>query len=176
MASPLKTLGLAAAFFFAIVTSSLATGSPFWRCELPGGVFMVSLSTLCSVSTHEYIVDGTARVTELTVGTFGAVVGRFYYLEPMIPQSPVGIGQTLLDKAQQQARDAATRTGMEAVWQKVIKNYPATTHAHTVEYRLETLDQLKRVQKSLEDAWRANQDTQFKISSDDASTSGTSGN
>jgi len=62
---------------------------------------------------------------------------------------------------------------VEAVWQKVVKNYPTTTHAHTVEYRLETLDQLNRVQKSLEAAWRANTETQLKIASDDASTSGT---
>ncbi|MDD5351167.1 MAG: hypothetical protein PHQ12_13230 [Chthoniobacteraceae bacterium] len=174
MASPLKTLGLAAAAYALLCAGAQAA---FWRCELPGGVFMVSLPSVSLVSIHEYVVDGAARVTELTVGTNSAVVARFYYLEPMVPQSPAGgIGQTLVDKAQQQARDAAARTGMEAVWQKVVKNYPVTTHAHTVEYRLETLDQLKRVQKSLEDAWRANRETQFKVSDDDASDSNTSGN
>ncbi|MEI8234111.1 MAG: hypothetical protein WCH57_05440 [Verrucomicrobiota bacterium] len=167
MASSLKILGLAAAASALLCASSQAA---FWRCELPGGVFVVSLPSVSLVSTHEYVVDGVARVTELTVGTNSAVVARFYYLEPMIPKSPVGIGQTLLDKAQQRAQEASTRTGVEAVWQKVVKNYPATTHAHTVEYRLETLDQLKRVEKSLEDAWRTNKETQLKISSEDGST------
>lgn len=170
MPSSLKTFGLAVAASALLCVSSQAA---FWRCELPGGVFVVSLPSVSLVSTHEYVVDGAARVTELTVGTNSAVVARFYYLEPMIPQSPLGIGQTLLDKAQQRVQDAASRAGVEAVWQKVVKNYPTTTHAHTVEYRLETLDQLQRVQKSLEAAWRANTETQLKISSDDASTSGT---
>lgn len=167
MASPLKTAGLAAAAYVLFCAGAQAA---FWRCELPGGVFIVSLPTVSLVSLHEYVVDGVARVTELTVGTNTAVVARFYYLEPMVPQSPVGFGQTLIDKAQQKAQEAATRTGTEAVWQKVVKNYPTTTHAHTVEYRLETLDQLKRVQKSLEDAWRANRETQFKISSGDGNS------
>jgi len=170
MASSLKTLGLASVAFALLCASSQAA---FWRCELPGGIFVVSLPSVSLVSTHEYVVDGAARVTELTVGTNSAVVARFYYLEPMIPQSPLGIGQTLLDKAQQRVQDAASQAGVEAVWQKVIKNYPATTHAHTVEYRMETLEQLQRVQKSLEAAWRNNTETQLKISSDDASTSGT---
>ena len=167
MVSPLKTLGLAAFAYLLLCTVSQAA---FWRCELPGGVFVVSLPSVSLVSVHEYVVDGAARVTELTVGTNSAVVARFYYIEPMLPKSPVGIGQTLLDKAQQRAQEASTRTGTEAVWQKVVKNYPTTTHAHTVEYRLETLDQLKRVQKSLEDAWRANKETQLKISSEDGTT------
>lgn len=170
MAISLKTLGLAAASSLLFCSASLAGGGPFWRCEFPGGVYMVSLSTLTSVSTHEYVVDGAARVTELTAGTLGAVVARFYYIEPLIPKSPVGVGQTLIDKVQQRASEAASRTGTEEVWKKVVKNYysPNTTHAHTVEYRLDSVDQLKKVQKSLEDAWRLNKDTQFKVSSEDS--------
>jgi len=35
------------------------------------------------LSTHEYVVDGAARFTEFTIGTTGAVVARFYYIEPI---------------------------------------------------------------------------------------------
>ncbi|XHR26800.1 MAG: hypothetical protein ACFUZC_12680 [Chthoniobacteraceae bacterium] len=164
MRSSLKTLTLAAA---AHVLLAAGAQAGFWRCELPGGVFMVSIPTLTTVSTHEYIVDGAARVTELTVGTTGAVVGRFYYIEPIVPQTPGGIGQTLLDKAQDKASQAAGRAGVEEVWKKVVKNYPLTTHAHTVEYRLESVDQIKKVQNSLETAWRNNRDTTLKVSNSD---------
>jgi len=159
MSSLLKPILLVALF----CTTAQAA---FWRCELPGGVFMVSLPTISLVSTHEYIVDGAARVTELTVATNTAVVARFYYIEPMSPQSPVGAGQSILEKAQQVTKEAAARTGVENVWQKVIKNYPTTTHAHTVEYRLENIDQLQRIQKSLEAAWRNNVETQLTITAD----------
>jgi len=163
MTSSLKPIALAAAALAFFCASAHAA---FWRCELPGGVFMVSLPTVSLVSVHEYVVDGAARVTELTVGTNTAVVARFYYIEPLVPKSPVGIGQSLVNKAQEKAQDASSRTGMEAVWQKVVKNYPATTHAHTVEFRLENLEQLERIQKSLETAWRNNTETQIKIAED----------
>jgi len=166
MAPSLKSLWLSAVFLAVLDASAQAA---FWRCELPGGVYMVSLPTVASVSTHEYVVDGVARVTEFTVATNSAVVARFYYLEPMVPKSPVGMGQSVLDKVQQRAEEAAGRAGVEEVWKKVVKNYPLTTHAHTVEYRVDSLDQIKKLQRSLEDAWRKNQDTQLKLQSEENS-------
>ena len=168
MAHSFKTLCLSAILFSLL---SLSADAAFWRGELPGGVFMVSIPSICSVSTHEYVVDGVARVTELTVGTNSAVVARFYYLEPMVPKSPISLGQSVIDKAQQYAQEGASRTGMEEVWKKVVKNYPTTTHAHTVEYRLDSADQIKLLQQSLEAAWRANRETQFKLPDTNASSS-----
>ena len=146
-----------------LICAAQTSQASFWRCELPGGVFVVSLPAVTSVSTHEYVVDGAARVTELTVDTTGQVVARFYYIEPLLAQTPGGVGQTLVDRAQQRVSDAAERAGVEEVWKKVVKNYPSTTHARTVEYRLESMEQLTRLQKSLENAWRANQETQIKV-------------
>jgi len=58
----------------------------------------------------------------------------------------------------------------------VVKNYPTTTHAHTVEYRLESVDQIKKVEKSLEDAWRLNKETLLKITSSETPSPSGSGN
>jgi len=124
---------------------------------------MVNLAMVTSVSTHEYVVDGAARVTEFTIGTSGAVVARFYYLEPMVPKSPVGFGQSIIDKVQEKVGEASERTGTEEVWKKVVKNYPLTTHAHTVEYRLDSVDQVTKLEKSIEDAWKNNKDVSTKI-------------
>ncbi|MEI6561215.1 MAG: hypothetical protein WCO68_03920 [Verrucomicrobiota bacterium] len=174
MTHSLKTLWLSA---LVVAVLGLPAQAAFWRCELPGGIYVVSLPTVSSVSTHEYVVDGAVRVTELTIATNSAVVARFYYLEPMVPKSPVGFGQSLIDKAQEKIQEGATRTQMEEVWKKVVKNYPTTTHAHTVEYRLDSVDQIKKVERSLEDAWRNNKETQLKISfSEESDTSGSSGN
>ena len=171
MAHSLKTLWFSAVL---LAVLGVPAHAAFWRCELPGGTYMVSLPTLASVSTHEYVVDGAVRVTELTLGTNSAVVARFYYLEPMVPKSPIGFGQSVIDKAQEKLQEGSTRAGMEEVWKKVVKNYPTTTHAHTVEYRLDSVEQLKKVQKSLEDAWRMNKETLLKIAS--PGTPGDSGN
>ena len=173
MATSLKTVWLSVAAF---ILCSLSAEAAFWRCELPGGIFVVSLPTISSVSTHEYVVDGAARVTELTVATNSAVVARFYFLEPMVAKSPVGAAQSLIDKAQQKIQEGANRTGMEEVWKKVVKNYPLATHAHTVEYRLESVDQITKLQKSLETAWRTNKETLIKVASGEESDSSDSSN
>lgn len=154
-------------FMVALLASAVTVvQAAFWRCELPGGLYTVSLPTISSVSTHEYVVDGAARVTELTVGTTGAVVTRFYYLQPLVPKSPIGLGQSVIDKVQERVQDAAGRVeaaGVEPLWKKVVKNYPTTTHAHTVEYRVDNLDDVEKLRKSLETAWRNNSETAIKL-------------
>ena len=138
---------------------------PMWRCDLPGGTYEVAIRSIISVSTHEYVVDGVARVTEMNIDTAGNMAVRFYYLEPMVPKSPVGIGQSTLDRAQQLVTEAAGRLnpGDEPVWEKVVKNYPTTTHAHTIEYRLDSPDQLQSLFNSAEQAFRLNLNTRISV-------------
>jgi hypothetical protein len=136
---------------------------PLWKCELPGGIYEVALRNIVSVSSHDYVVDNVARVTEVNVDTTGSMVVRFYYLEPVKPAPPSGIGQSALDRVQDLAKEAAGRVGVDQVWQKVTKNYPTTTHAHTIEYRLENKDQLTKLFTSVELAWRTGQPALFKV-------------
>ena len=63
MAQSLKTLCFSVALF---AVSNLPAQAGFWRCELPGGIYTVNLATVSSVSTHEYVVSGAARVTAST--------------------------------------------------------------------------------------------------------------
>ncbi len=127
------------------------TQNGFWRCEMPGGIFLVALRNIQSISSHEYIVDGAARVTEVTIATSSSVEGRFYYLEPVTPSAA---GATL-QQLQQHVKDLASNhvDDSDKVWEKVIKNYPTTTHAHTVEYRLTSKENLQQLYSSLEQAW-----------------------
>jgi hypothetical protein len=144
--------------------SPAPTRIPMWRCDLPGGTYEVAVRSIISVSTHEYVIDGAARVTEMNIDTPGNLAVRFYYIEPLIPTSPVGIGQSTLDKAQEMADQAAGRVVQgEPPWEKVVKNYPTTTHAHTVEYRVESKGQLQSLFNSAEQAFRLNQNTQIKL-------------
>ena len=147
-------------------TSPATSARPdgLWRCQLPGGVFLVALRSIVSISSHEYVVDGLARVTEVNVATASTVEARFYYLDPL----PANVGSTgpgaSLQTLQQHAQDlAASRSEVDAVWQKVVKNYPATTHAHTVEYRLNTKADLQSLYDNLELSWTTGKGANFKV-------------
>lgn len=145
-------------------TGTTATGpAGFWRCELPGGTYLVALRNIQSVSTHEYVVDSAARVTEVTVATASSVEARFYYLEPMVVKSTSAAVPASLQTLQQRVQDTAKeRAPIEPVWEKVVKNYPATTHAHTVEYRIGTKANLQQIYTSLEQAWTTNKGVYLK--------------
>ena len=138
------------------------TDKPLWRCTLPGGTYQVAVGAITAVSMHEYVVDAVARVTEVNVDTTGALVARFYFIEANAPKTPGGVGQAAIRKAEQLANEAGDRSGQD-VWKKVIKNYPATTHARTVEYRVETKDQLTTIHASVEEAFRLNRNKSLKI-------------
>ncbi len=125
-----------------------------WQCTLPGGTYLVALRSIASISTHEYIVDGAARVTEFTIATNSTVEARFYYLEPLATSALSGNpAASALAMAQQHLADVSSQAGAEPVWMKVVKNYPTTTHAHTVEYRLSTKENLQQLYQNLSQAW-----------------------
>jgi hypothetical protein len=135
---------------------------PLFRAQLPGGIYEVAVRNIVSVSTHEYLVDGAVRVVEMNIDTLGSIMARFYFLEPNTPNTPGGIGAAAVDKAQQLFTQAADKTGQDA-WKKVIKNYPTTTHARTVEYRLQSREELNKVFEVAEDAFRLQRARSVKI-------------
>ena len=119
---------------------------------MPAGTYMVDLAKITSLSMHSYVVDGTMRVTDVTIGTQGSELARFYYLEPNTPQPGNGVGQSTVNLLKDKAKDAADRVDEGAAWRQVVKNYPTTTHAKTIEYRLDSLDSLHKLFKSIEDS------------------------
>src|SRR5688500_18733183 len=139
-----------------------SNNGPFWRCVLPGGVFMVPVRMITSISAHEFVVDGVARVAEVNVATYGSVLARFYFIEQIDPTTPVGVGQSAINVLQDKLKEGADRTGQDELWRKVVKNYPGATHAHTVEYRLDSRKDLMDLFESAEEAWMRNRTREFK--------------
>jgi len=133
-----------------------------WTAELPGGTYIVMLSAITSVSQHEYLVDGAARVTEVNINTLGPIVARFYFIGPNTPQTPNGIGQSGIDLLEEKANEAKGLVGGDEVWSKVMKSYPTTTHAGTVEYRLPSLETLEKLFNSVERSWLRKKPGKFK--------------
>lgn len=119
---------------------------------------MVALANIQSISTHEYTIEPLMRITEMTLETNGPVVARFYYVETVTPQTPAGVGQSAIDLLKEKTEQAAAAVGAVAgggkpPWQRVIKTYPTTTHAHTVEYRLDSKDQVQQLFNSATKCW-----------------------
>jgi hypothetical protein len=135
---------------------------PLFRAKLPGGMYEVAVRSIVAVTSHEYIVDGIARVTEVNVDTSGSLLARFYYIEPQQPNSPLGLGTSTLEKAQELFKEAADKTGQDA-WKKVIKNYPTTTHARTVEYRMQKREDLDKIFEAAEEAFRLQKNKSITI-------------
>ncbi len=127
-----------------------------WTGSLKGGRYMVKAGQIIALSKHEYVADGVARVVEvnLTLNTNSHV--RFYFLEPVRLEGTgaVAVGQQAIDKARALVQDAAARVSPTLTEPKVVKNYPVTTHTHTIEYVLKEETRLNSLFESLEHAFR----------------------
>lgn len=124
----------------------------FWECITPTGKFVVRLDQIASVSQHEYLIDGGARVYEVTVATTGPQIARYYFIEPITEGSPLSLGKATIDRLRDVAGEAGGRAGMDTE-RDVIKSYPNTTHAKTSEYRLRVKDNLDRIYRHIHRVW-----------------------
>ena len=142
-------------------TSGGTNAKGIWQATLPGGEYAVSTDRITSVSRHSYLLDGTLLVDEVTIDTTGQALARFYFIMPVgatgTPGSTAGAaierGKGLLDSAGQ-------RVGGD-LENMVIKKYPDTTHARTIEYRLATQAELTNLFNSAKQAWQSGQGGQY---------------
>jgi hypothetical protein len=133
-----------------------------WTADLPGGTYIVRVTAITSVSLHEYVVDNAARVAEVNIGTSASDTVRFYSIEPNVPKAPGGVGQSVIDKAEEKANELLNRTRMDETWQKVMKNYPTTTHSHTIEYRIPDRKTLQALFDHLRECFESQRAGTFK--------------
>jgi hypothetical protein len=129
---------------------SRATGPNLIGICLPGGKIAVDLKTVSSIGLHSYTVDSASRVWELTIDSGGSSLIRIYSASTLSPNEPA------LDMAKVElealAETASKALGIDT-WAKVQKNYPTSTHAKTVEYRVKTVKELLQLRKLLFKAW-----------------------
>jgi hypothetical protein len=124
----------------------------FWQASVPGGHYMVAIDRISSISMHQYVLDAQLLVTEMVIDTSGRSLARFYYVTSVAESSGsataarvVGKGRELLDRAGQRAGSNALDLAQ--------KNYPTTSHAGMVEYRMLDLRDLNALYKSVQNAW-----------------------
>lgn len=124
----------------------------FWVARVDKSEIMIAVDRLGSISKTEYIVDGKALVHEVVIDMLGGqALTRIYFLEPVTKEMDNGVAK-VVDRGMELVERAADRVGTKAQ-DKVQKNYPQTTHAHTVELRVKSLQDLDVLYASIKDAW-----------------------
>lgn len=153
------------AIIAALTLAGIAATGARWECQMPTGTYILNTVHIVSISTHEYVLNAAARVTELTIGTTSHVTARFYYIEPLVSTGtgPTARVSELLDRVQERAGAVADRLGQEQIWKKVVKDYPTTTHAHTVEYRVDSKEHLDQIFQSVVTAWRSGSNSVLRV-------------
>lgn len=143
-------------------TSESSGPSKFWQASLPGGEYVVSLSNISSVSKHVYMIDGGLQVTEVVIDTKGVVLARFYHVIPVADNGVGGIGAGLASRTKDLLDQAGQKVNVQAS-SAVMKQYPTTTHAKTVEFALSTQENLDALFKSAKNAWIKGSGKKFTI-------------
>ena len=139
----------------------------FWQATLPGGHYMVALDRISSVSRHRYVLlDGSAIVDEVTIDALGQALARFYYIAPVTDAatgSQTGaIASRIAGRAGELIDKAADTAGTSA-HQMVIKKFPETTHARTIEYRLLSAEELTGLYSSIRSSWENGRGRKFTV-------------
>jgi hypothetical protein len=124
----------------------------FWQASVPGGHYMVAIDRIASISMHEYVLDGQLLVNEIVVDTNGRGLARFYHVAAAASDSSSGTARRVVEKGQELLDRAGQRAGTD-VHNLAQKNYPTTSHAGMIEYRILDLRDLRALYKSLQNAW-----------------------
>ena len=132
----------------------------FWQATLEGGHYMVALDRISSVSRHKYLLDGAVIVDEVTVETLGQALARFYFISPVTDTTPSTAVSTLADRGREIVEKAAERVS-PGLQDMVVKKYPVTSHAKTIEYRILSEKELTALYTSVRTSWESGRGRQF---------------
>ena len=118
-----------------------------------GGAYKVALGHITSIAKHEYIVDGSVRVNEVSITATGSTITRFYYLEPASDGGESNAAQVALDRLKSTSKELAKRSGTTGALNAVSKSYPHGTHTHNIEFRLKNKANVSQLYSALQSAW-----------------------
>lgn len=134
----------------------------FWRVSLSGGYYSVELKSITSLSRHQYLLDAALIVDEVTVDTVGQSLVRFYFIKPVTPTVAAGTTKMLVEKGTELLGRASEQAGVD-LNTMVVKKYPDTTHARSIEYRLTTEEDLTALFNSVNEAWSTGKGRELKL-------------
>jgi hypothetical protein len=145
-------------------TGDVEVPNRFWEASVGGGQYMVALDRISAISRHKYVLDGAVIVDEVTIDALGQGLVRFYYLSPISDAMSGGeVAQAaakIADRGRELVDQAAGRAGT-SVQNMVVKKFPETTHARSIEYRVMSESELSAIYKSVRTAWERGKGRRF---------------
>ena len=122
-----------------------------------------------SISTQDYIT-GNFRVIELNIVTQGTALLRIYHIRPLrsgelqqamsdglgatgIPGGSSIIQSSLTTQVSKAMADRAASISEVVTGTEVMKEYPMATHAHTIEFRIGSRNELLELHEELKKHW-----------------------
>jgi hypothetical protein len=137
----------------------------FWQASVGGGQYMVALERISAISRHKYVLDGAVIVDEVTVDALGQALVRFYFISPITDATSNSAGSAaarIVDRGRDIVESAAKRAGT-GVHNMVVKKFPETTHARSIEYRVLSEAELGAVYGSVKTAWETGRGRRLSI-------------
>jgi hypothetical protein len=135
----------------------------FWQGNINGGEIMVAVDRIGAISKTQYLLDGGLLCTEVVIDTLGGQsLTRIYHVVPATEAVAANAATKIVDRAKEVIDNNAARTGSK-LHELVQKSYPATTHAHTVEFRVMQLQDLEALYSSLKSAWTSGKGRNFTV-------------
>lgn len=145
-------------------TTDVAQPNRFWQASVGGGHYMVALDRISAISRHKYVLNGNLLVDEVTVDSLGQALVRFYCISPLTDalggSATADAAARVVDRGRELVDKAAGTLGTGA-HQMVVKNYPDTTHARTIEYRVLSESELGALYNSVRTAWESGKGRRF---------------
>lgn len=136
----------------------------FWQASVGGGHYMVLLDRISAISRHKYILDGAVIVDEVTVDALGQALARFYFITPLTDAMTGNAAGNAASRIVDRGRELVEKTADDAgsdVQNMVIKKFPETTHAHTIEYRVQSEQELTGLYASVRTSWESGRGRKF---------------
>ena len=168
---PLFILAMLVSEVAAVSVTTRGVRNPqIYGIEFPGDAraYYGTEEGIQSISKQEY-VTAAFRVTEINIVTQGTALLRIYHSRPLragelqqalgesMNSAGVPGGSAIIQRplpAQVQAMaDRASGAADTATSTAVMKEYPIATHAHTIEFRIGSIDELLELHDELKKHW-----------------------
>lgn len=133
-----------------------------WRCKIHStnaeDVWsIIPFEEIQTIGKQNYIVDGKIEVNEVTIALKPKTYVKFYHLTsvPLLGGLVGDKANEVADKAQDRIQKYIEQPSITPSLQssnndKVVKNYPVTTHAQFLEYRVTSLEYLDAIYNTLD--------------------------
>lgn len=117
----------------------------FWKANIDESRVSVPIRSIEFFGVQDYDVDGATRVRELTISTDSNNLIRIYHIRPL--EAVASRASSTIETLRRVAEGAS---GEEL--DLPVKIFPATTHAHMVEYRVSQREDIDTLYGHLEQA------------------------